>query len=294
MIHVIDSVNRHLYGDVLNKMFALRHEIFVEQRGWKRLAKPDGLEMDQFDSDSTIYVLKLDPELNIIGGMRLCPTTGPTQLNTIFKESCVLASQPVGDVHYEWSRYFIKDTKYRSATGKPVFYELYTGILEYAVAKGIQSLSGFIETNTYNQALAMPWDFRQLGIPTEYGGTNGEPIGYGLPTIMYINEKTLRHTKVLWRMRKPVLSLSLGELTTYQEIGFKPETVFAVQKFLSEHPEHIDIIAELAAGLQNIDPYDRSELGSAIAQIETAASSDEFDPVLVDRMTAHEHSLRVQ
>ena len=294
MIHVIDRVNRHLYSDILRQMFELRREIFVERRGWKKLKVEDGLETDQFDTDETIYVLKLTPNMEIVGGMRLCPTTQPTQLNTIFKHTCVLAAQPVGEQHWEWSRYFINEPNYRSAAGKPVFYELYTGILEYAVARGLKTLSGFIETNTYTQAVAMPWDFRQLGIPSEFGGKDGEPVGYGMPTIMRIDELTLRKTKALWRIRKPVLSLSLGELTSVNEIGFRAEIVFAVQDFLRQHPEHIDIIAELAAGLQNIDPYDRASMFGAVESLNTFAATEEFNPILVDRITNFNVSHRSQ
>ncbi len=294
MIHVINKVNRHLYLSVLEEMFQLRHEIFVKERGWKKLAKPDGFEIDQFDTEETTYFLKLDPDMHIIGGMRMCPTVGPTQLNTIFKESCVLADQPVGPEHYEWSRYFIKDTKYRSATGKPVFYELYTGILEYVVAMSIQSLSGFIETVAYNQGANMPWDFKQLGIPIEFGGTNGEPVGYGMPTILAVDNTMLRKTKILWRMRKPVLSLSLGEYTTVGEIGFKPEVMLAVQAFLKDHPEHIEIVANYAAAIQNVDPAVRKASKNAMSSLANDSIVTEFDAAIVDRINTSQITMAMQ
>lgn len=294
MIHVINNVNAHLYKSILDEMFRVRHDVFVEQRGWKKLAKPDGIERDQFDCESTTYFLKLTPDLKIIGGMRLCPTTGPTQLNTIFKSSCMLADQPVGPEHFEWSRYFITDTRYRSATGKPVFYELYTAILEYAFATGIETLSGYIETNTYNQAAAMPWEFSQLGIPHEFGGTHGEPVGYGMPTILKVDRDMLRKTKILWRMRKPVLSLSLGELTPAAEIGFKPEVMLAVQDFLAEHPDHIDIVAAIAASLQNVNPDQRAETEFAIESISESNIELEFSPAMIDRINTSQISVAAQ
>lgn len=294
MIHVINKINRHLYLSVLEEMFQLRHEIFVKERGWKKLAKPDGFEIDQFDNEETTYFLKLDPEMRIIGGMRMCPTVGKTQLNTIFRDSCVLSEQPVGPEHYEWSRYFIKDTKYRSATGKPVFYELYTGILEYAVAMGIRSLSGFIETIAYNQGANMPWDFRQLGIPVEFGGTNGEPVGYGMPTILMVDNTMLRKTKILWRMRKPVLSLSLGEYTPVCEVGFKPEVMMAVQAFLAEHPEHIDFVANYAAAIQNIDPSVRKAAQNTMSNLSEDNAMTEFSAAIVDKINTSQFSSALQ
>lgn len=234
MIHVINKYNRQLYGDLLEDMYRLRHDIFVDQKKWYKLRQKDGLEQDQWDNEDTTYLLKVSPEGKILGGMRMYPTTGETQLSTIFRDTCVLEQQPSAPNHYEWSRYFIADPTYRGARGKPVHMELYTGILEYAVASGIQSLSGYIEVNTFTRSTKMPWEMRQLGIPTEYGGTCGEPIGYGLPTQLTISETMLRKTKILWRMIKPVLSLSIGTENLHHESGYKAETVIRLQTALSQ------------------------------------------------------------
>jgi len=294
MIHVINKINRHLYLSVLEEMFQLRHKIFVDGRGWKKLAKPDGFEIDQFDNENATYFLKLDPDMHIIGGVRLCPTTGPTQLNTIFEDTCVFDQQPVGIEHFEWSRYFIADPIYRSATGKPVLYELYTGVLDYALSTGIKTLSGFIETATYTRATGLPWDMRQLGVVAEYGGTDGEPVGYGLPTLLHVNERMFRKTKIGWRMRKPVLSLSLGEYTPVGEIGFKPEVVLAVQAFLEDHPEHIDIVANYAAAIQNVDPAVRKASKNAMADLANDSVATEFDAAIVDRINASQINMAMQ
>jgi len=294
MIHVINKINRHLYLSVLEEMFQLRHEIFVDGRGWKKLAKPDGFEIDQFDNENTTYFLKLDPDMHIIGGVRLCPTTAQTQLNTIFKDTCVFEQQPVGIEHYEWSRYFIADPIYRSATGKPVLYELYTGVLDYALSVGIKTLSGFIETGTYTRATGLPWDMRQLGVVAEYGGTDGEPVGYGLPTLLHVNETMFRKTKIGWRMRKPVLSLSLGEYTPIGEIGFKPEVVLAVQAFLEDHPEHIEFVANYAAAIQNIDPSTRLAAQNTVADLAEDNAMTEFSAAIVDKINTSQFTSAMQ
>lgn len=294
MIHVINKINRHLYLSVLEEMFQLRHEIFVDGRGWKKLAKPDGFEIDQFDNENTTYFLKLDPDMHIIGGVRLCPTTAQTQLNTIFKDTCVFEQQPVGIEHYEWSRYFIADPIYRSATGKPVLYELYTGVLDYALSIGIKTLSGFIETGTYTRATGLPWDMKQLGVVAEYGGTDGEPVGYGLPTLLHVNETMFRKTKIGWRMRKPVLSLSLGEYTPIGEIGFKPEVVLAVQAFLEDHPEHIEFVANYAAAIQNIDPSTRLAAQNTVADLAEDNAMTEFSAAIVDKINTSQFTSAMQ
>jgi len=257
MIHVITKHNKHLYGSILTNMFKVRHKVFVEDRQWKKLEKSDGLEIDQFDTDDTTYFLKLDPDMNILGGIRIYPTTVDTQLNTVFEDWCQLKKQPCDPTHYEWSRYFITDLNYRSASGKAVHYELYTGLLDYARELGIKSFSGFIDMPTFHHIGRLPWDLQQIGLPSTYGGTHGEPTGQGLAIQVPINDLMVRKTKIAWRMRKPVLSLSLGEHTPYKEIGFKPEVVLQMADFVAEHPDHVDIVAVFAEMLQDIDPDQR-------------------------------------
>lgn len=294
MIHVISKYNRHLYDNVLDEMFKLRHDIFVGERGWRKLEQPDGRERDQFDTDDTIYFLKLDPDMRVLGGMRLYPTTVETQLNTIFRDTCVLEQQPVHPDHWEWSRYFIAEPRYRSATGKPVHYELYTGILEYALAAGIKSLSGFIETGIFVQSGKMPWDMRQLGIPFEYGGTDGEPVGYGLPIQLMIDRDMVRKTKIAWRMVKPCLSLSLGEEGPYREVGFKPAVILEMQDFMRRHPQHIDAVMLMAQVMHGPDPEQREHAIQAMQDLSRTTLMEGFNQDLTSRMAYSELSMMAQ
>jgi N-acyl-L-homoserine lactone synthetase len=50
-IHVITRDNRPFYADHLQTYFRLRHEIFVGERGWEDLRRPDGRDVDAYDND---------------------------------------------------------------------------------------------------------------------------------------------------------------------------------------------------------------------------------------------------
>jgi len=67
MIHVITSANRHLYEPELLAHFRLRHEIYVVERKWKELQRPDRSERDQFDNQDATYVLAIDKG-EVVGG----------------------------------------------------------------------------------------------------------------------------------------------------------------------------------------------------------------------------------
>jgi len=246
MIHIINRYNQHLYADTLDQMFELRHKVFVEGKGWKKLAQPSGFEIDQFDTDDAIYFLKLDENDKILGGMRLVPTTCPTQLGTIFKNWCDFKKAPEADNVYEWSRYFIVDNTHRSKAGYPVFYELFFAILEYAVAKNIVSLTGFLEAITLPRLNALPWDLEYLGNIVNYGGTNGEPEGKGAAIMVNVDKRMLRITKRLKKMATHYFALPLGDQSPVPHMAFNAETCLKFLEFMEEYPEHSEVMIGFA------------------------------------------------
>jgi len=60
MVELITKYNRHNYESQLEQMFRLRYKIFVEQLGWDLPHAKDGLEIDEFDTEDTIYLIAGD------------------------------------------------------------------------------------------------------------------------------------------------------------------------------------------------------------------------------------------
>ena len=104
-VHVIRRENRHLYTDILEDYFRIRHQIYVVERKWADLDRPDKREIDRFDTDDTIYLLGLDGS-TIVAGMRLVPTTSPTLLSELFPALALNGPIRRRDV-YELSRIFV-------------------------------------------------------------------------------------------------------------------------------------------------------------------------------------------
>lgn len=245
MIHVINATNRHLYEDTLEQMFRLRHKIFVEQKGWKLLERESGLDIDQFDTEDATYFLKLDKEGSILGGMRIVPTNVKTQLKNVFQHWCTFESPPNDAQEWEWSRYFIADKSFRSSSGFPVFYELFFGILEYAVSKNITGLSGFLEAHTLPRLSKLPWDLKYLGPIVTYGTTHGETKGKGAPVRVAVNPRMLNVTKRIKRMADKYFAIPLGPETAVSNKAYEPATCFQFLEFAEEHPEHIDALVQM-------------------------------------------------
>ena len=104
-VHVIRHDNKHLYQDILEDHFRLRHQIYVLERKWAALDRPDKREIDQFDTDATVYLLGLERG-SIIAGMRLVPTTSPTLLSELFPKLTLDGPVRRPDV-YELPRIFV-------------------------------------------------------------------------------------------------------------------------------------------------------------------------------------------
>jgi N-acyl-L-homoserine lactone synthetase len=80
-LHVVCETNRHLYESVLDDYFRIRHQIYVVERAWKELERPDGREIDQFDTPRAIYLMAMEGR-RVVGSHRLVPTDGPTLMSS--------------------------------------------------------------------------------------------------------------------------------------------------------------------------------------------------------------------
>lgn len=141
MIHAISSVNRHLYRDVLEQHFHLRHEIFVEERKWEELRKPDGRDIDDYDNEDTVYLLALE-DRRVVGGYRLYPTTKPSMMSEVFPHLAAVRGCPSDPLVWEWSRYFIV----RDRRDGVLNLQLMAAAQEFCLDQGIESLCLVMET----------------------------------------------------------------------------------------------------------------------------------------------------
>jgi len=140
MIHVISSMNRHLYEGAIETHFHIRHDIFVGERRWEALARADGKEIDSCDNVDTVYLLAMEGN-RIIGGHRLCPTTGPTMIDQVFPNLAAVRGVPSDPLIWEWSRFFVV----RDRREGRVNFELMAAVQEFCLDEGITHVSAVME-----------------------------------------------------------------------------------------------------------------------------------------------------
>jgi acyl-homoserine lactone synthase len=160
MIHVISAVNRYLYEDVIEQHFRVRHEIFVEERKWEALRKPDGREIDAYDNEDAIYLLALDGR-RVTGGYRFYPTTKPTMMSEIFSHLAAVRGCPADPMVWEWTRFFVV----RDRRDGALHLQLMAAAQEFCLDQGIERLCLVMETWWLPRFHDMGFVVTPLGLP---------------------------------------------------------------------------------------------------------------------------------
>jgi acyl-homoserine lactone synthase len=187
LIHVISAANRHLYEDVLEDHFRIRHEIFVEERKWNTLRRPDGREVDSYDNDDTVYLLALDGR-RVVGGHRLYPTTKPNMMSEVFPHLADVRGCPSDPETWEWSRYFVV----RDRRDGNLNLRLMAAVQEFCLDEGITRVSAIMETWWLPRFHDAGFVVAPLGLPglVEDAWTMAAVIHISSDTLRAINDRT--------------------------------------------------------------------------------------------------------
>lgn len=169
MIHIVTPANVHLYFESMEQVWRLRHEIFVVEKGWTDLAKPDFREIDQFDTSHAVHFLAMEGE-RVIGYSRLLPTTRPHLLSHVMPQLCEV-DRPVGTDTWEWTRQAVaRSHRARGKAVNPVSIALLTGIVEWGLASGIRRLVLQMPTLYLLHVVQLHFRARPLGLPQPISG----------------------------------------------------------------------------------------------------------------------------
>ena len=85
MIRLIEPNNCHQFPREIDEMYAVRKRVFFERMRWE-VPVINRWEIDGYDAMDPLYVISLDENERVIGGLRLLPTTGFNMLNDTFPE----------------------------------------------------------------------------------------------------------------------------------------------------------------------------------------------------------------
>jgi acyl-homoserine lactone synthase len=168
-VHVVDQSNQTAYASYIEQMYRLRYEIYVKERGWQELDRPDKREIDAFDTSDAVYLLGILPGRGVVAGSRLIPTISPHLLNDVFP-MLVEGEVPRASDIFEWTRIFVaKDLRERGRPSKAAGI-MYCAILEHCLRNNISHVTIVCEQFWVARLGELGWRPRQLGRVVERGG----------------------------------------------------------------------------------------------------------------------------
>lgn len=157
-----------MYESYFDPYFRLRHDIYVKQRKWMALDRPDGLEKDQFDTEDAVYLFCIDGG-QLIGAMRALPTQMPTLMSDIFPYLNIRGPIRRPDV-FELSRIFVIPERRGEHAGPRVEMLLLTAITEYGISIGLTGFSIVLESWWLPRFERIGWKAQPLGLPQTIDG----------------------------------------------------------------------------------------------------------------------------
>lgn len=169
MIHIVTPENEHMYRDEMEQAYRLRHKVFVEEKGWKELAKPDGREIDQFDTKYAVHMLCIEKG-RVLGYQRLLPTTRPHLLSDVTPELCE-GERPVGAHIWEWTRFCVapRHREKGQVLGR-VANALGSGLVEWGLECGVSKLVIELEPAQLLPLVQLHFQPMPLGLPKKLSG----------------------------------------------------------------------------------------------------------------------------
>lgn len=170
--------------DNMEQAFRLRHEIFVQEKGWEDIRKADERETDQFDTNDALHML-LYEEKQLIGYQRMLPTTSPYLLSEIYPHLCEY-DLPKDENIWEWTRFAVsKEHRKGGRKLSPASNALLSGIVEWGLEKGVHSI--VIEMNPIWLLRLVQLHFRVTPLGITHKISNEETLA----VIASFDERTL-------------------------------------------------------------------------------------------------------
>jgi len=184
-VHLVRRDNSYLYASELEQYWRGRYKHCVLERGWKQLERPDGRDIDQFDTGETLHLLAIDAG-QVIGGIRLNPTTAPTLLSEVFPH---MSDTPlVGSPHiYELTRIWVAKER-RGKQYRPTVESFVTAAsLECSIALGSRKVRCMIEPWRIARNLEVGWTLRPLGPAFRIDGADVVAVEKDISTPIWIS-----------------------------------------------------------------------------------------------------------
>ncbi len=193
MIKLINNANKHKHMNTLDQMFRLRKATFHDRLGWDVRLEGDW-EIDQFDELNPTYVLSVNEETGqVVGSLRLLPTTGPNMLMDVFPQLLEEKSSIRSGSIWESSRFCVDRSKHSQRSGNSVAVataELMAAVGELALSAGVTQIVTVTDLTLERIFSKMGCLADRLGDPCQVGKTKAVAVFWPVTASLLSDIKT--------------------------------------------------------------------------------------------------------
>jgi acyl-homoserine lactone synthase len=176
MVIVLNGSERRRQPDYFDRLFRLRYQVFVKQRGWP-LPAVNSHEIDQYDDDDAVYFLDLDDNDRIRGTVRMTPTVKSSLLADYFPHLVENGQSPRSPHVYEATRYIVLPSQKNREALQLAKGRLLTTLLEWCLDRRLSHLQAVVDAAALSSFIEITPQTIPLGLAHPYGGGRGAPGG---------------------------------------------------------------------------------------------------------------------
>jgi N-acyl-L-homoserine lactone synthetase len=159
--------------DLLASMFRLRRRVFRDRLDWTVSVSGD-LELDVYDALNPTYLVMVAAGRQVVGCVRLLPTTGPTMLADTFPQLLSDQGPPRDDRIVESSRFCVDTTLAADGAGNGLSratYVLFAAMIESLFLLEADSIVTVTDTRMERILRRAGWPLKRLAPPQRIGET---------------------------------------------------------------------------------------------------------------------------
>ena len=159
--------------DLLAAMFRLRRRIFKDRLDWTVSVSGD-LELDVYDALNPIYLVMVSGEREVVGCVRLLPTTGPTMLADTFPSLLTGLQPPRSNRILESSRFCVDTRLALESAGNGLnraTFILFAAMIESLSLLNADSIVTVTDTRMERILRRAGWPLERLAAPQRIGET---------------------------------------------------------------------------------------------------------------------------
>ena len=178
MIRMIRGVDRRNFARELDAFHKIRKHVFFEMFHWD-VSVINSWEIDGYDALDPVYLLSIDEAGQVVGGLRLLPTTGFNMLNDTFPQLLPEGKRIESPLIWESSRFSIDraaDIQIGRKRISRTIAELGLGMNEIGVRLGLSQIVTVYDAILHRHLSRVGCAGRPIGEPKRIGASQAYAV----------------------------------------------------------------------------------------------------------------------